>query len=221
MTSNAGTEYINLKQAKYNRDIRTNKSGVQAVVSAVNAPVKNSAYKSSAGGNTVSAPVNDGYTAKDVIGLAAEELLRAAAARKKRVARERANAPKYVTKTVKAKQAFPISVIGYIVIFSVIAMFLVLGNSKINEATLRADNLKSEIASEMNRGEILNSYINQRNDAAYVEEYAINVLGMVKSTDVAKRYVSISGEDKVVVSSQSGNVSYADTGATLMLNSAD
>lgn len=33
----------------------------------------------------------------------------------------------------------------------------------------------------------------------YIEGYAENVLGMVKSTDVAKHYVSISGEDKIAV----------------------
>ena len=214
MNSNTGTEYINLKQAKYNRDMRTSTARIKTASAGV-VTNNRSVY-----GNSVSAPVNDGYSVKDTVGLLWEELLRTISKKRKEAARERANAPKYVAKKVKAKQTFPISVLGYIIIFSVIAMFLVFGNSQINEATLRADNLKSEIASEINRGEILNAYINQRNDAAYVEEYAVNVLGMVKSTDVAKRYVSISGEDKVVVSSH-GNVSSIGTGATLTLNSAN
>lgn len=220
MTSNIGTEYINLKQAKYNRDMRTKSSGVNTVYSAnVRNEARNMNNVSVSRTKTVSAPVNAEAKVKDVIGLAVDELIRIAAQKRKQTLKARANEPKYITKTVKETKAFPISVLGYIIVFSAIAMFLVLGNSKINESTLRIDNLKSAIADEISAGEILSATLNQRNDASYVENYAANVLGMVKSTDVAKRYVSISGEDKVVVSSPTGTVSYKDTGATLMLDS--
>ena len=220
MTSNIGTEYINLKQAKYNRDMRTKSSGVNTVYSAnVRNEARNMNNVSVSRTKTVSAPVNAEAKVKDVIGLAVDELIRIAAQKRKQTLKARANEPKYITKTVKETKAFPISVLGYIIVFSAIAMFLVLGNSKINESTLRIDNLKSAIADEISAGEILSATLNQRNDASYVENYAVNVLGMVKSTDVAKRYVSISGEDKEVVSSPTGTVSYNDTGATLMLDS--
>ena len=129
MTSNIGTEYINLKQAKYNRDMRAKSSGVNKVYSS---NVQKSINVSAATNESVSAPVNAGTNVKDVIGMAAEELIRIAAEKRKKAARARANEPKYVTKTVKETKAFPISVLGYIIVFSAIAMFLVLGNSKIN-----------------------------------------------------------------------------------------
>ena len=61
---------------------------------------------------------------------------------------------------------------------------------------------------------MLTAEINSRNDAASVETYALDVLGLVRKTDVAKTYVSISGEDKVVVSGVQNNVS---SGATITM----
>ena len=124
---------------------------------------------------------------------------RAAAKKLKEAERERSRRPRYIVRKAENIKPLPISVIGYMLVFAAIAAFLVLGNSRINEATLKADALKSEIALETERSYELSSAINQRKDMAYIEDYAENVLGMVKSTDVAKRYVSISGEDKIVV----------------------
>ena len=96
-------------------------------------------------------------------------------------------------------------------------MFLVLGNSRINEATLYSDSLEGQISAAINQCEMLTAEMNARNDAASVEDYALNVLGLVKKTDVAKTYVSISGEDKVVVSA-SGKQSGTEGFATMTLN---
>lgn len=166
-------------------------------------------------------PSEDGVTFKDLLGALGEELLGAVAAYNRKKKKERANAPKYVTRTVKAKSAFPVTVIGYIIVFSVIAMFLVLGNSKINEAIIQGDNLQSMINEEMNRCDILSSQINSRNDAAAIENYAVNVLGLVKKTDVAKTYVSISGEDKVIVSANGNGNTLAGVMATMTLASGN
>lgn len=241
MTYNAGIEYINLKDAKYNRDKRMMKTGVKSPVSVSantvrTAPVRSSqntavsGSKNNASRNTASSvipvkrnvpayaktmskpysysrahasvrvnPVDEEYTAKDVIGDIADAIGRAAAKKLKEAERERSRRPRYIVRKAENIKPLPISVIGYMLVFAAIAAFLVLGNSRINEATLKADALKSEIALETERSYELSSAINQRKDMAYIEDYAENVLGMVKSTDVAKRYVSISGEDKIVV----------------------
>ena len=202
MTSNSGTEYINLKKAKYNRIMRDAASQTE------NRVIERAVYTNNGGAavkKQSSVPLSREYGARDFAGDVADELIGAYAKSRKEAARRRANAPVYVKKYIREKKAFPISVIAYIVIFSALLMFLVLGNTKINEATLRADALKSEIAAETAKADILNSRLSQRNDVTYIEDYAVNVLGMVKSTDVSKRYVSISGEDKVVVG---GNVNY-------------
>ncbi len=213
MTSNTGIEYINLKQAKYNRDRRIAKANAENA-----RVVQQTAQQNYAKSVPVNIPADDGITLKDVTGAIKDAIAGKIAEKRKKAARERANSTKYVAKYVKSEKAFPVSVIGYIAVFSVIGIFLVMGNSRINDATLRANELKSEIASEINTGEILSSSLNQRNDAVRLEEYAVNVLGLVKSTDVSKRYVSISGEDKIVVS---GGYSTGEIGtdASMMLDS--
>ena len=59
--------------------------------------------------------------------------------------------------------------------------------------------MKSSLSAEKERAELLSSALSERKDIGYIEDYAENVLGMVKSTDVAKHYVRISGEDKIAV----------------------
>lgn len=234
MSVGTGIECINLKKAKYNRDMRIAAASAISHTEPVPTDVgraDRAVYhdtsragkieRTSYGRRAAERPYeDDGYTFKDVCGAIGEELLGAFASYRKKKMRERANAPKYVTKKVKAKSAFPVSVIGYIVVFSVIAMFLVLGNSRLNEATLYADSLENSINEQMNKCEMLTAEVNARNDAAAVEDYAINVLGLVKKTDVAKTYVSISGEDKIVVSGT--DVISGETGsATMTLDSGN
>lgn len=223
MTSNIGMEYINLKKAQYNREKKQQRAvaAAQPKASAVQktaAPARASSVRM-----TSSAP----YAAKHRPAYAATHTrvkastvagrgsavgdtgslwgdiasdIGATLARKSReAAKARACETKYVKKSVKAAKPFPITAIGYTVVFAAIAMYLVLGNSKINEATLRANSLKSAIAVEAERAEKLSGALNQRKDIGYIEDYAENVLGMVKSTDVAKHYVSVSGEDKISV----------------------
>lgn len=226
MTSGTGIECINLKKAKYIRDMKASQAAVvrkapEASVARTSAVQKNTAtVKKNAPSKAVGSTrtYNDGYTAGDIIGILLGEASRAFVASRKKAARERAYAPHYVTKKVKAK-AFPISTLGYIVVFSVIAMFLVLGNSKINEANLYAESLESQINENINQNELLTSRLNMRNDAAMIEDYAINTLGLVRKTDVAKKYVSISGEDKVVVSGTDNAGTPAGGSVTMTLSS--
>lgn len=208
MAVGTGIECINLKKAKYNRDMRLAAAAASSTVDerhemTVSTSVHSSVHSSypvrTENRRVSGAPVNDGYSFKDVAGVIGEEILGMVASYRRNKIRERARAPKYIAKEVKAKTVFPVPVIGYIVVFSVIAMFLVLGNSRINEATLYANSLENEINEAINICEILNAEVNSRCDAAVLEDYAVNVLGLVKNTDVAKTYISISGEDKIVL----------------------
>lgn len=220
MTSNAGTEYINLKQAKYNRtmsqrrntaappSLRPQAASTQKNVAlAKERPscVKRAASVSASGTymhtvrSTALPKTGEGRYDDGLWSDIADSVGKAIAAKRKEKARARAGEAKYVKKSVKAATPLPISLIGYMVVFAAIAMFLVLGNTRINEATLRADALKSSLSAEKERAELLSSALSERKDIGYIEDYAENVLGMVKSTDVAKHYVRISGEDKIAV----------------------
>ncbi len=225
MTSNVGTEYINLKQAKYNRTMsqrrdtaaspslrpQSSAARVQRSTSSVRkrtsfaSPAPRAAAHSASAGyartarSTALPKTGTGRYDDGLLSDIADAVGKAIAAKRKEKARARAGEAKYVKKSVKAATPLPISLIGYMVVFAAIAMFLVLGNTRINEATLRADALKSSLSAEKERAELLSSALSERKDIGYIEDYAENVLGMVKSTDVAKHYVRISGEDKIAV----------------------
>lgn len=225
MTSNVGTEYINLKQAKYNRTMsqrrdtaaspslrpQSSAARVQRSTSSVRertsfaSPAPRAAAHSASAGyartarSTALPKTGEGRYDDGLWSDIADSVGKAIAAKRKEKARARAEEAKYVKKSVKAATPLPISLIGYMVMFAAIAMFLVLGNTRINEATLRADALKSSLSAEKERAELLSSALSERKDIGYIEDYAENVLGMVKSTDVAKHYVRISGEDKIAV----------------------
>ena len=225
MTSNVGTEYINLKQAKYNRTmsqrrdtaaspslrpqssaarVQRNTSSVRERTSFASPALRAAAHSASAGyartaRSTALPKTGTGRYDDGLLSDIADAVGKAIAAKRKEKARARAGEAKYVKKSVKAATPLPISLIGYMVVFAAIAMFLVLGNTRINEATLRADALKSSLSAEKERAELLSSALSERKDIGYIEDYAENVLGMVKSTDVAKHYVRISGEDKIAV----------------------
>ena len=180
MTANLGTEYINENEAQYNRNMRTARA--QSALRSVRA----------------NEGAISGSLADDLLTALGREIARARSEKK----RAKQNETVYRLKKVKSAKAFPVSIIGYIAVFTIIAGFLVLGNSRINEATLYADTLKSEISAQNDRAEVLNAALGKKNDAKFIEDYAVNVLGMVKSADVSRQYISISGEEKTVVSNK-------------------
>ena len=229
MSVGTGIECINLKKAKYNRDMRLAKaaetSGASREVQDSHAAgrvntagIRNGAYGAS---HTRSADIPENrLTLKDVLDAVKDDIDTARNKHRIEKMREKAREPRYIIKKVEAKTAFPVSIIGYIVVFSVIAMFLVLGNSRINEANLYAGSLEKQINEAMHKYDMLTAEINSRNDAASVESYALDVLGLVKKTDVAKTYVSISGEDKVVVSGNEADL-HIGGAVTMTLDSAN
>ncbi len=118
--------------------------------------------------------------------------------REKRLARERASTV-IVKKRVKASP-FPISFIFYTVITMVMLMFIVYNNSVVNEISYEISDYKAALSNEEARNEKLKIELEKKYDLKEIERIAVNEYGLVKSTDVVKHYVSISGGDKVVVS---------------------
>lgn len=149
---------------------------------------------------------NSSVSVSDIASAAAERLGDAVAERNRRLQRERANAPVIVKKTVKAGP-FPISFVFYTLVMTVMLMFLVYGNSVVNEISYEISDLKAGISVAEQENENLRIELDKKYDLAYIEDVAINELGFVKSTDVVKHYVSISGGDKVVVSDAEANTS--------------
>lgn len=110
-----------------------------------------------------------------------------------------------VKKKVKAKTPFPISFIFYCITITVMLMFIAYSYSVVNDISYEIGELEESIAVNKEENERLSLELDKKNDLTFVEKEATERLGMVKSTEVVKHYVSISGGDKVVVSEENKN----------------
>ena len=147
------------------------------------------------------------------VSTAAEKIGEAVASRNRRIARERASAPIIVKKRVKASP-FPMSFVFYSVVMTVMLMFVVYSNSVVNEVSYEINDLETKISAAEQENEKLSIALDKKYDLADIERIATTELGLVKSTDVVKHYVSISGGDKVTVSKDE-KASYTKLDATL------
>lgn len=134
------------------------------------------------------------------------------AERNRRALREKAEAPVVVKKRVKAGP-FPISFVFYTVVMMVILMFIVYNNSVVNELSYEAGELERKIAAAEQENERLRLELDRKYDLTYIENVAKNELGLVKSTQVKKYYISLSDGDKVVVSGK-GDSTHAGFGTS-------
>ena len=130
---------------------------------------------------------------------AAERIGEAVAARNRRVAKERANAPIIVKKTVKSSP-FPISFIFYALVVTAMLMFIAYSNSVVNELSYEIGDLKTEISTLKYENDKLDIELEKKYDLGYIEEVATKELGLVKNTEVVKHYLNMSDGDEVVVS---------------------
>ncbi len=137
---------------------------------------------------------------------------------KRERARERANAPIIVRNKGKRKP-FPVSFVFYSIVLSLVFVFLVYNYSLINSMSYENERIEAEISALSDKNEQLALQLDKRNDLAFIEEYAVNELGMVKSTDVAKQYVSLSGSDNVVVTEENIEKTYLGTTLNGLKNS--
>ncbi|MBQ7399416.1 MAG: septum formation initiator family protein [Clostridia bacterium] len=149
----------------------------------------------------------------DMAYVAVEKLGDAVAARNRRVARERAEAPVVVKKRVKSAP-FPVRFVFYALIATVMLMFIVYTNSVVNEISYDIGDLKTKISETRAENEKLSIELDKKYDLKYIEEVATKELGLVKSTEVVKHYVSISGNDDVVIANETGAAS-TNLGVTL------
>lgn len=151
----------------------------------------------------------------DIASGAAERLGDAVAARNRRVARERANAPVVVKKRIKAGP-FPVSFVFYALVVTAMLMFIAYGNSVVNELSYEIGDLETKISELRYENDKLDIELEKKYDLQYIEEVATKELGLVKSTEVVKHYLNMSDGDEVVVSEKAGR---NDTKFTATFNS--
>ena len=84
---------------------------------------------------------------------------------------------------------------------------IIFGNMKATELTTQNSRLKSEINDLNENAKMLNARIERKYNLSYVEDYAKNVLGMVKLDKEDIRYVELSNADRITVAKPEENTS--------------
>lgn len=149
--------------------------------------------------NNVSKPNVSGASSTAV-----ERLGEAAAARNRRIQRERAGAPVIVKEYVKTG-SFPVRFVFYALVATLMLMFIVYTNSVVNEISYDISDLEAKISMTKAENEKLSIELDKKYDLKYIEDVAVNKLGLVKSTEVVKHYVNISGGSDVVIANRTNS----------------
>ena len=105
----------------------------------------------------------------------------------------------------KAKKAARVPYGKYAVIVGcvfAVLMAILSGYTSITELTVQNDRLKDEIAELESTENALNAKKEQMYNLSYVEEYAKNVLGMVKLDKSQVSYVELSSPEKMVINTE-------------------
>lgn len=113
-------------------------------------------------------------------------------------------------RTVKASSATRLSV-GFIaaaVVCTAMLSVMILNMVLLNERNHEIGDLQSELESIIAKKSDLQEALEKKNDLIYIEEYAVNRLGMVKSDRLSRQYISIATADKIeLVGEESSNPS--------------
>ncbi len=104
-------------------------------------------------------------------------------------------------RTIKApkRSPFPIAVVFMSIISTVLFMYMIFNMVQINEVTQDISSMQSQLSNLKTEANELTLELEKKNDLNAIEEYAVNVLGMVKMDQLPKKYVSIDNEEKVEV----------------------
>ncbi len=103
------------------------------------------------------------------------------------------------TESSGEKSRFPLSFFLSVIGVTILFVMLIGSYSQLSEATAIQSELEKEISSGLQYKAELEEKIDEKIDLAEIERIAVNRLGMVKADNSDKGYISIAGEDKIVV----------------------
>ncbi len=103
------------------------------------------------------------------------------------------------TITSDKKSPLPITVIFMTLLCTALFMVMVASYVRINEYTVEIEQLQSRLEKLKNERSDLSIELEQKNNLQEIQDYAVNVLGMVKIDRLAKKYITVEVEDKIEV----------------------
>ena len=133
-----------------------------------------------------------------------QELARAASIAKRKADREESE-QRIHTVTSDIRVPLPTAILFMSVICTVLFMYIIFNMVQISEQGREINAMKSELSALDVEKKDYEKELEAKNDLRYIEEYALNELGMVKSDQLARQYVNIESEDKIEVMSEIGS----------------
>lgn len=104
---------------------------------------------------------------------------------------------KVVTRTTAISAPIPVAMIFYLAVFLIVFMYFLFLNVQVEEYSHSIDVMESEVAELKEEATRLELQMESKFDLDEVERIATQEYGMVVSSSLAKKYVSVAGEEDV------------------------
>lgn len=154
--------------------------------------------------------------ARRAVVLRKQELARAAAIAKRKADREESE-QRIHTVTSSIRVPMPTAILFMSFICTVLFMYIIFNMVQISEQGREINAMKSELNVLNVEKKDYEKELDAKNDLRYIEEFALNELGMVKSDQLARQYVNIESEDKIEIMSDIDSVAVGSYGGLLTL----
>lgn len=107
--------------------------------------------------------------------------------------------PKFITVKKKERTPFPFVTIAFLTAITALFLFMMMNYAEIDKYNSSVTELRNEVAHLQNEQKKLEIRLENKDDRAAFEEYAIETLGMVKSNTLERHYVALNPSDKTEI----------------------
>ncbi len=120
----------------------------------------------------------------------------------KRPARRHAvREPKFITvrKERKERKPFPLGIVLVLTVITVLFLFMMMNYAEIDQYNSEIRDLRNQLGELQNQQKKLEVRLENKDDRAAFEQYAIEELGMVKADSLNKYIITLSPDDKTEI----------------------
>lgn len=107
--------------------------------------------------------------------------------------------PRYVEIKQEKKSPFPIAVVAFLAVVTVLFLFMMMNYAEIDKYNAAVTELQNEVAQLQAEHKKLDLRLENKDDRTAFEKYASEELGMVKSDTLSKYIVTLNPEDKTEI----------------------
>ena len=115
------------------------------------------------------------------------------------VRRRAVREPRFITVKKKEKQPFPFVTIAFLTAITALFLFMMMNYAEIDKYNSSVTDLRNELASLQDEQKKLEIRLENKDDRAAFEQYAIETLGMVKANSLNRYYIALNPSDKTEI----------------------